>query len=370
MNKHVFDNAAVILATLFAWTLSGSAIADGPHMPKVPLSAADRQAVMQTLDAKLRANYVFPDVAERVIKSLDEKNGKGDYSSAQDMETFSDLLSKDLRTFSSDLHFRVRYEPQFHEDSTPDAVPSAEDVEKQRAEVLELGFGIQRVERLPGNVGYMELRGFGPTAFVAPAYTSALTLLSGTDALILDLRRNGGGEPSSVQYLMSHFFAIGDERHLNDIYTRPTNVTQQYWTQSSVGVRYLKPVYVLTSPRTFSGGEECAYDFQTQKRATLVGEATGGGANPVDSFSVGHGLVVAIPTGRAINPLTHTNWEHVGVKPDVSAPAAQAQQVAYLAILRSLLAKSDDPERTEDLQRILARVEKGEAEQPVYTMRH
>jgi hypothetical protein len=370
MIKQRYAFPVSIFALLMALSLSPGAFAGGEPGPKAPLSAGERRDIVQALERNLQANYVFPDVAERVARALDGKSSKGGYAAADNTEAFADALSQDLRNLSTDLHFRVYFDPEFRQDSTPDSIPTAQEMEKQRVEVLQLGFGIQRVERLPGNVGYIELRGFGPTEFVAPAYTSALGLLAGTDALIVDLRRNGGGQPSSVQYLMSHFFAQGDERHLNDIYTRPTDSTQQYWTIPSVSVRYLKPVYVLTSARTFSGGEECAYDFQTQKRATLVGEPTGGGANPVDHFSIGHGLVASIPTGRAINPVTHANWEHVGVKPDIATPAAQAQQVAYVAILRSLLAANDDPERHDDLQKILARVEKGEPEQPVYTMRH
>jgi len=187
--------------------------------------------------------------------------------------------------------------------------------------------------------------------------------------MIIDLRRNGGGEPSSVAHLMSHFFAPGDVRHLNDIYTRPTDATQQYWTNPSVGVRYTGPVYVLTSPRTFSGGEEAAYDFQTQKRATLIGEATGGGANPGDFVAIGEGFGAFIPTGRAINPITKTNWEHTGVKPDIAVPAADALKVAHAAALRLQLQAAKDPEMRAELQEAITDVEAGKVNAPVYTMR-
>ncbi|WP_394779881.1 S41 family peptidase [Undibacterium sp.] len=330
------------------------------------LSAAERNEVLQTLNTKLQANYVFPDVAARMGKELANKTAKNGYGSAGSASALAAQLSKDLREKSDDRHFMVFYDPRFHVEENLNAVPSSEEVEQQRMEAGRMGYGIEKLQRLPGNVGYLELRGFGPTEAVAAAYTSALSLLAGTDALILDLRRNGGGSPNSVAYLMSHFFAKGDERHLNDIYTRPQNKTQEYWTNTGVTERYTKPVYVLISPRTFSGGEECAYDFQTQKRATLVGEVTGGGANSGDRFSLGHGLVINIPTGRAINPVTHTNWEHVGVKPDIAVPAAQAQQAAYVAILRSLLASATDPEQREELEKLLPMAEKGESPTPSY----
>jgi C-terminal processing protease CtpA/Prc len=274
-----------------------------------------------------------------------------------------------LRTLGQDRHFRVFYDPRFVEPSSPEAVPSAEDMARQRVEVAEMGYGIEKLQHLPGNVGYVELRGFGPPELVAAGYEAALSLLEGSRALIVDLRRNGGGAPASVALWMSHFFALGDERHLNDIYTRNTGQTQQYWTTPAAGVRYARPVYVLTSARTFSGGEECAYDFQTQRRALLVGQTTGGGANAGDRYSLGHGLVINIPTARAINPVTRTNWEHVGVKPDIEVPAAQAQQTAYVAILRKLAAETTDPEETEQLRHWLALAEQGQSDPPVYEMR-
>lgn len=126
---------------------------------------------------------------------------------------------------------------------------------------------------------------------------------------------------------------------------------------------------MLTSAGTFSGGEECAYDFQIQKRGTPVGESTGGGANTVRSFGVGHGIVVAIPSRRVINPVTKTSWEHVGMKPDIAVPAARALQTAHAAILRKLAAGAKDDDVRTTLQRVLAMVEKGETEKPVYTLR-
>ncbi|HSR65274.1 MAG TPA: S41 family peptidase, partial [Xanthomonadaceae bacterium] len=131
---------------------------------------------------------------------------------------------------------------------------------------------------------------------------------------------------------------------------------------------YTRPVYVLTSRRTFSGGEEAAYDLQTQKRATLVGETTGGGANPGEGYALAHGFAAFIPNGRSINPVTHANWEHTGVRPDIAVPAAEAQTAAHVAILRGLIAANHDAEAKADLQEILAKVAAGIADPPVYTL--
>lgn len=334
-----------------------------------PLNASDRDAIVQTLIAKMNANYIDPAVAERVSHAIAGKHAKGGYASAATAPALSEALAKDLREFSGDKHFGAGIYEGFRESNNTADVPNRAKIDEWREQTARRGYDIEKIERLPGNVGYIELRGFGGPEFVGPAYTAAMSLMAGTDALILDLRRNGSGSPASVAYLMSHFFPFGDERHLIDMYNRPNDTTRQFWTVKTVALRYDKPVYVLTSGRTFSAGEDCAYDFQTQKRGTLVGETTGGGSNPVSWFSVGNGIVVSVPTSRTTNFVTKTNWERVGVKPDIAVPAAQALQTAHAAILRNLAASAkDDKERTE-LQRLLAMVEKGESEKPVYTLR-
>jgi hypothetical protein len=359
--------ATLALALLLA--LPTAALAqDGPPPPQ-PIDGKVRHAVIAALGAKLQANYVFPEVADALATQLAAKAAAGGYDGAKDTVAFAQALSADLRTLGKDGHFVVEYAPGV-EDVPPgkQPVPSAAEVAAGRAEFARFGYSIEKVERLAGNIGYLELRGFGPPELVAEAYTAAMTLVGGMDGIILDLRRNGGGHPASVAHLLSHFFAHGDERHLNDIYTRPTNETQQYWTNPSVPVRYTGPVYVLTSARTFSGGEEAAYDFQTQKRATLVGETTGGGANPGDFVPVAEGFAAFIPTGKAINPVTGTNWEHVGVKPDVAVPAADALKVAHAALLRQLIATKSGEEQAM-LQDMLRQVETDTLPKPTYTLK-
>ncbi|GAB2508959.1 S41 family peptidase [Lysobacter humi (ex Lee et al. 2017)] len=344
-----------------------SAHARGAPDPR-PVTAAQRQAVIATLDTQLQSHYVFPDVARNLAAELRKREAAGAYASAKDTRAFAEALSKDMRELGRDGHFDVNFDPEFRQrPGGPRQPPSLEEVEEGRAAVSRYGYGLDNLARLPGNVGYLELRGFGPTELVGEALTAAMTVLAGTDALIIDLRRNGGGEPSTVAHLMSHFFPLGDVRHLNDIYTRPDDSTRQYWTDPSVRLRYSKPVYVLTSARTFSGGEEFAYDMQTQKRGVIVGETTGGGANPGDPYSLGEGFVAFIPNGRAINPITKTNWEHVGVKPDIAVAAADARKVAHATILRELIKASKDEAATAELREVLAKVESGVVDVPTYT---
>jgi hypothetical protein len=333
------------------------------------LNASGRTAIVQTLVEKMNANYIEPAVAERVGIAIARKNAEGGYASAASAQAFSTTLAKDLRELSGDLHFGAAVYEGLRERSGAAEVPSRAKIDEWREQTARRGYDIEKIERLPGNVGYIELRGFGGPEFVGAAYTAAMSLMAGTDALILDLRRNGGGSPASVAYLMSHFFPFGDERHLIDMYDRPTNTTRQFWTVKTVAQRYDKPVYVLTSARTFSGGEDFAYGIQAQKRGTVVGETTGGGSNPVSWYNLGQDIIVAIPTARTTNVVTKTNWEHVGVKPDIAVPAAQALQTAHVAILRNLVSSAKEGKERTELQRLLAMAEKGESEKPVYTLR-
>lgn len=353
--------SAVVLSSM----LSFSAFA----AEDTPLNASARAAIVQTLVTKMNANYIEPAVAERVGSAIARKNTEGGYASAASVKAFSEALAKDLRELSGDLHFGAAFYEGLRERSATPELPSRAKMEEWREQTARRGYDIEKIERLPGNIGYIELRGFGGPEFVGAAYTAAMSLMAGTDALILDLRRNGGGSPASVAYLMSHFFPLGDERHLIDMYDRPTGTTRQFWTVKTIAQRYDKPVYVLTSARTFSGGEDFSYGIQAQKRGTVVGETTGGGSNPVSWFNVGQDIIVAIPTARTTNAVTKTNWEHVGVKPDIAVPAAQALQTAHVAILRMLASSAKEGNERKELQRVLAMAEKGESEKPVYTLR-
>jgi C-terminal processing protease CtpA/Prc len=187
-------------------------------------------------------------------------------------------------------------------------------------------------------VGYLDLHGVAPPEHAGEAIAAAMRLVSGTEALIIDLRRNHGGSPHGVAFWCSYLFP-GADTHLSDIFDANTGETRQFWTLPYVpGPRYLdRPVYLLTSRETFSGGEDLAYSLQAQGRALVVGAATGGGAHPTRGIPITDRLVITVPFARSINPVTGTNWQGTGVLPDIEVPAAEAYDEAYRRALRHVL---------------------------------
>ena len=260
---------------------------------------------------------------------------------------------------SRDKHLRVRYSHEPIPVESANREPTPEQRERFRAYLGAINFGFEKIERLKGNVGYIDLRGFTPAEFSAETIVAAMNFLAHTDALIFDLRRNGGGDPATVALLCSYLLD-SNPVHLNDVSSREDESTHQWWTLPYVpGKRYAgKDVYVLTSKRTFSAAEEFTYNLKNLKRATIVGETTGGGAHPGGTRRINEHFQVFVPDGRAINPISKTNWEGTGVKPDVEVPAEQALKTAHLAALKKLLEKASDPMRIEQLKRSISELEK------------
>lgn len=310
------------------------------------ITAAERDQVVKGAIAKLNENYVFPDVAKKMGDAVSARAAKGEYASITTAKALADKLTADFREVSHDKHLHMEYSENGFPDGEPHQ-PNSDFMSK-------INFGFEKVERMRGNVGYIDIRGFVPPAFGGETATAAMSFIANTDALIVDLRQNGGGEPDMIAYVLSYLF--DEPTHVNDIYTRTTNDTQQWWTSGHVaGLRYggKKPVYVLTSSRTFSGGEELAYDLKNLKRATLIGETTGGGAHPVQPYKVSEHFAVGVPFARAVSPVTKTNWEGTGVTPDVAVTADTALDKAYRLALEDLLGKTSDPERKAAIQRLL-----------------
>jgi len=290
------------------------------------LTSGDKESVVKEASRHLMDRYVFPDVGERCAKHLVARMSEGGFDSVSDPEEFARLLTEELYTVAHDKHLRIRARPRT--ESAAEADDPFLRAYRRRRSAKEGNFGFAKAEVLEGNVGYVDIRWFPPIEAARPTASAAMKFVSNADALIVDLRQNGGGNPSTIQYICSYFFAV--RTHLNSLYWREGNRTEEFWTLNEVEGEKMPdiPIYVLTSQRTFSGGEEFAYNLKTRKRATLIGETTGGGANPGGGFPLPAGLAMFVPTGRAINPVTGTNWEGTGVEPDISCPADTALALA------------------------------------------
>ena len=216
---------------------------------------------------------------------------------------------------------------------------------EQRKDLERMNCGFNKAEILEGNVGYLKFDFFADPGICGSTVVAAMNFLANVDAIIFDLRENGGGDPKMVAFVSSYLFA--ERTHLNDLWTRKGDITDQYWTDRYVTGKRLdgKPAFVLTSKGTFSGGEEFTYNLKTLKRATIVGETTGGGAHPVRGHRITEHFGIGVPFARAINPITHTNWEGTGVEPDVKVPAADALTTAEKLAAEKLAAKPVAPEK-------------------------
>jgi hypothetical protein len=335
-----------------------------------PMSTREIVAIAVAL---LRANYVFPEVAERAATAVETRLAAGEYD-ALDAPELADRLTGHLNEICDDKHLRVWAPrgprpggpgpgapggpggPGPRRPGGPGARPGGEEPDDHESRVLAMrrmgrldNFGIHRAERLDGNIGYLDLRRVPVPAIAGPAIAAAMELVAGTYALIIDLRRNGGGAPDGVVFWCSYLF---DEQptHLNDIFRADTGETRQFWALPYVpGPRYLdRPVSVLTSDRTFSGGEDFAYTLQALGRAEVIGATTGGGAHPTRVFPISHAVNIAVPFARSVNPVTGTNWQGTGVVPDIAVPEAEALDVAYAKALRHVLDLDDVPLPIED----------------------
>ena len=292
--------------------------------------------IVEAAAEKVRSRYVFPDRGDQAARLLETSFASGNYDGL-DTATLCDRITEQLYEVCADRHLRLRLRAEgFPETTDPDALKAAWHEQLRLA-----NHGVARVERLAGNIGYLDIRLVTDPGVGGAAIAAAMELVSHTYALIIDLRDNRGGTPEGVIFWCSYLFP-DDETHLNDIFDAESGLTRQYWSVSYLpGRRYLdRPVFVLTSGVTFSGGEEFCYNLQSQRRAVLIGETTRGGAHPTDVFPISDEVEITVPIARSVNPVTGTNWEGVGVAPDVSVPADAAYDIAYARALQHVLTQS------------------------------
>jgi hypothetical protein len=333
---------------LLALALAGPILfAQQPQAPAV--NAAQKQAVIDEIATLFNKDYIFPETAKKVEDALRAKLSSGGFDKTTDAASFAHAVSAVILEVSKDRHTGFAYNPAMTEELRKLAGQSeAERRKVQERRLLEAqrdNFGFRKVEQLPGNVGYLDFRMFASPDQAGQTAIAAMNFLAYCDAIIVDLRQNGGGAPAQIQLISTYFF--DEPVHLNDLYFRAENRTENYWTLPYVpGPRAAKAdLYILTSSRTFSGAEEFTYNMKNLKRGTVIGETTGGGAHPTDIKIVQKDYFLRVPFARAVNPHSKTNWEGTGVAPDIAVPAAEAFDKAYAMAVEKLAAKATDPER-------------------------
>jgi hypothetical protein len=317
-----------------------------------------RTQIIEKVTARIASAYVLPDVALQIEAALHAHATNQDYDTVRSVEELCTRLTADLRQVSGDLHLEVIYQ----EKSGPKAASALNGVGRTARDQTLAGkltnFGFETVSRLEGNVGYLDLREFYAVENGFETAAAAMAFLGNTDALIIDLRENPGGAVS-MNSLLSTYLLGRKQIHLNGLRGREPGQAGELWTvpQAPRSI-YSRDVYLLTSSRTFSQAEAFAYQLQQLKRATLVGERTGGGAHLVEFEPIVDHVVLRLPKGRFVHPVTQTNWQGVGVTPDVETSSGEALTKAYLLALTQLQNRNTNPELSANYRRLVTQAQR------------
>lgn len=334
--------------------------AQGAAAPQAaPLTAADKASAVELLAQRLSTKYVFADSGDKMAAEVRGHLRKGDYDKVGTRAKFAELLTAHLHAAVPDRHLLVRFMPQGAMPDRPrpklTEAPPPEMLKRMKEVGKYWNFAFEKVERLPGNVMYVKVDSFFGADLAKPVVTAAMNFAASGDAMIIDLRENGSGDPRTVAYMASYL--LGDKKvHLSDIVFRADKETDAFWSDPSVPGAHFgpsKPVYVLTSDKTFSAAEDFTYNLQALKRVIVVGDTSKGGAHPAAPFRIDPYMVAIIPAGRTVNPITKGNWEGTGVKPDVAIAADKALTKAHALALQALLPQVNDPEDRPILQQKL-----------------
>ena len=321
--------------------------------PAAGIDAAIRNDVLRALARELESGYAVESTANKLAALVRARQKANAYKNITSAPEFARALTHDLYAVAHDKHLQVNFSLAPLPQGTPGPL-SKEMLDKLRKS----NGSIPKVEILDGNVGYMRVNGVPPVEVAHDAVAAAFAFLHNTDALIIDDRQNGGGDPHTVALHVS-YLSQGQPYVVNTFHWRSGNRVEEFRTTDLGGLSYgaQKPVFVLTSPATFSGGEELAYDLQVFKRALIVGEVTGGGANPGGPISLGHQFVVRLPGGQAVNPVTGTSWEGVGVQPDIPTSSEAAFSKAHALAVDRLAADASDPMQRSTLDAIAMKLQ-------------
>jgi hypothetical protein len=327
---------------------------------KGKLAPEIRDAVVTDIVRIAKEKYVLPEVGEKTAQAIKTKLEQGEYENIADANELADTLTADLRKVSADRHWQVSYDAQtisaLYANAENEAVGTEIDegaLAQLKEDIRRANFGIEKVEHLQGNIGYVDLHQFAWIGFpgAGESVVAAMQLVAHCDALIFDVRQNHGGEVETLQLYVS-YFVEPEPKQYDAFHYRPTDETQQFWTMPYVPGKRLTdvPIYILTSGITGSGGEAFAYILKNMRQAIVVGETTLGAAHTTDLEVVQGNFQVEYPSGRSISPFTNSDWEGTGVVPDITVPREKALMTAHLHALEQLIETCRDEERKRELE--------------------
>jgi tetratricopeptide (TPR) repeat protein len=301
------------------------------------LNTKEKNAVVAVIKTHLEESYIDLDLSKKMIIELNNNLKSDRYKKITNPDEFSKTVTEDLQSISKDLHLKIRFEPErIAQEKFVISEDKQLEMEKKMAmQMAEINYGFAEAKILDGNIGYLNLNQFADIKYAEETATATMNFLSNTNAIIIDLRTNGGGVPSMIQLLASYFF---DETPvlLSDFYERKTNTkTQLYSFESVNGKRCInKPLYILTSKHTFSAAEAFAYTLKHLDKATVVGEITKGGANRTKRVNLNDEFTLSVPYIQSIHPVTKTNWEGKGVQPNIKTVEKDAFVYAHVDAIR------------------------------------
>ncbi len=370
---HVFAFLRCAILTSLVGLFSSSALAQTPA-----LSAAQQREILQTLAEQVAEVYVFPDSVAQVQTFLREREASGAYADVTAPEAFGRHVTEDLRAFTRDNHFAVQYNPAQYqqmetmfsamEEGDRAGLPRAFQIDPaspMAQQFRSANYFFRVAEVLEGNVGYLKIDQMPPLDLAQPTVDAAMAFLANTEAMILDLRGTPGGIGGFIPYLMSYFFP--SEPML--LYTRDFGAADSmasFYTHDTIGGprRPEVPLFVLADRFTGSAAENLAYTVQQHGRATIVGGVTAGAAHSARRGLLAHGFVANIPMARVVHPVSQTNWERVGVQPDVAVDPTDALTMAHRLALDALVAEAHDPQQRHRLERVRAQIEEADGPAP------
>ena len=297
------------------------------------ISKKEKKEIIKVISNNLLETYVDLELAKKMSSKIISNRKTKKYKSITNPIQFSKVLTKDLQEVSKDLHLRVNYEPKKIAQKKRN-LPEELKLKRQKIMMMRMAsvnYGFTELKILNGNIGYLNLRMFADIKFAKDAATAAMNFLSNTNAIIIDLRENRGGVPNMMQ-LLSSYFTDAKPVLLSNFYERKTNSKTQIYTFESIDGKRMtnKPLYILTSNKTFSAAEAFTYTLKHYNKAIVVGEVTKGGANRTKRINLDANFSMSTPYIKAINPITNENWEGKGVQPDIKTDTKNAFVIAYI----------------------------------------